>query len=353
MSQPDVLFEARGLSKTFNARREQNGGAGAVASAVRAVSDLDLTIHRGEILGLVGESGCGKSTTGMLLTLLERPDAGTLHFEGQDSSDLSGSRLQAFRRRVQIVFQDPYESLDPRFTVESTLTEPLIVHGIGRSSSERRSKVRETLERVELRPAEAFLQRYPRDLSGGQRQRIAIARAIILNPDFLVADEPVSMLDVSVRAGVLNLMKRLKDELRMTYLFITHDLAVARYMSDRIAVMYLGKIVEMGRADTILGSPQHPYTQLLLQSVPEPDPDVKPAAVFDEYAVPDATDVPAGCPFHPRCPFAMEACTRHEPALLPTGNGHDVSCFLYHEPSTGRLLDANERPQRAVGARAS
>jgi oligopeptide/dipeptide ABC transporter ATP-binding protein len=350
MAHPEVLFEARGLSRTFSGRRTSNSPAGANATSVRAVSALNLTIHRGEILGLVGESGCGKSTTGMLLTLLERPDAGTLRFEGEDASDLRGKRLQAFRRRVQIVFQDPYESLDPRFTVESTLTEPLIVHGIGRSSSERRRMVRETLERVELRPADAFLNRYPRDLSGGQRQRIAIARAIILNPDFLVADEPVSMLDVSVRAGVLNLMKRLRDELRMTYLFITHDLAVARYMSDRIAVMYLGKIVEIGRTETILGAPQHPYTQLLLQSVPEPDPDVKQAPAFEEYAIPDATDVPVGCPFHPRCPFAMDACRRQEPVLLPTGDDHDVSCFLYHEPVASGHGDSRERSQPAPGA---
>lgn len=332
MQHPEVLVEVRGLSRTFDARRVSASQAGGNDSPfVRAVSALDLTIYRGEILGLVGESGCGKSTTGMLLTLLERPDAGTVSFQGQEVNHLHGRPLQAFRRRVQIVFQDPYESLDPRFTVEETLAEPLVVHQIGRSPSERRGMVRDTLERVELRPADAFLRRYPRDLSGGQRQRVAIARAIILNPDFLVADEPVSMLDVSVRAGVLNLMKRLREELRMTYLFITHDLAVARYMSDRIAVMYLGKIVELGRTDAVLGTPQHPYTQLLLQSVPEPDPDIKHTHALAEDAIPDATEVPEGCSFHPRCSFAMEVCRRREPTLLPNGDGRAVSCFLYHD----------------------
>lgn len=326
----DVLVAAHQLVKTFPARRRTSSpNSSAGPAVVQAVSDVSFEIRRGEILGLVGESGCGKSTTGALLTLLDRPDSGQISFEGQDVTHLRGHALRAFRRRVQIVFQDPYESLDPRFTVENTVTEPLLVHGIGQSMGERRDIVRATLERVELRPPDTFMRRYSHDLSGGQRQRVAIARAIVLEPHFLVADEPVSMLDVSVRAGVLNLMRRLKDELGMTYLFITHDLAVARYMCDRIAVMYLGKIVELGSAEWVLRQPSHPYAQLLLSSVPEPDPDVRKEQAFSEYSIPDAADVPRGCRFHPRCPFVMDVCRGTEPPMMTIADGHEAACYLY------------------------
>lgn len=268
------LVRGMDLVKTFTLRRQTQDLPGQARTHVRAVEGVSLDIHPGEILGLVGESGSGKSTTGFLLSLLERPDEGRVIFAGRDVTGIKGHELRRFRRRVQVVFQDPYESLDPRFTVEETLAEPLIVHQLSRSRAEQREIVARTLERVELRPAAHFMRRYPHDLSGGQRQRVAIARTIILDPHFLVADEPVSMLDVSVRAGVLNLMKRLKEALGMTYLFITHDLAVARYMCDRIAVMYLGRIVEIGPTEDVLRSPKHQYTQLLLSSVPVPDPDV-------------------------------------------------------------------------------
>lgn len=328
----DVLVAARHLVKSFSLRRKvrsENGRGG--QTHVHAVSDVSLDIRRGEILGLVGESGCGKSTTGKLLTLLERVDQGSVFFGGQDVSRLRGKGLRAFRRRAQIVFQDPYESLDPRFTVEDTLLEPLLVHRLGTSGTDRRDIVRQTLERVELRPASAFVRRYPHDLSGGQRQRVAIARAVILNPDFLVADEPVSMLDVSVRAGSLNLMKRLKAELGMTYLFITHDLAVARYMCDRIAVMYLGKIVEIGTTERVLQKPLHPYTQLLRSAVPTPDPGARDEQTFASYAIPDASDIPRGCAFHPRCPFVMDVCRETVPSLDVVGQEHAVACYLHGE----------------------
>jgi peptide/nickel transport system ATP-binding protein len=234
-----------------------------------------LQIRRGELLVLAGQSGCGKSTLGLMLALLERPTSGAITFEGMDITQLRGAALKHFRRRVQVVFQDPYESLNPRYRVEDAIREPLEIHGIGNSRSERRELVAQTLERVELRPTSKYLRKFPHELSGGERQRVAIARAVALNPSFLVADEPVSMLDVSVRAGILNLMLKLKAELNMTCLFITHDLSLARYISERLAVMFFGRIVEIGPTDTVLKNPVHPYTQLLMRSILIPDPTVR------------------------------------------------------------------------------
>jgi peptide/nickel transport system ATP-binding protein len=337
---PDVLVRATGLTRHFDARGRD--GAGERRRRVRAVSGLDLEIRRGEILGLVGESGCGKTTTGMMLTLLERPDSGRIEFDGRDVTALSGKALRAHRRRAQIVFQDPYESLNPRLTVEDMLAEPLVVQRIGDTRAERQGRVVETLARVGLNPPERYLRRYAHDLSGGERQRVAIARAIVLAPTFLVADEPVSMLDVSVRAGVLNLMLRLRDDLAMTYVFITHDLAVARYVCDRIAVMYLGRIVEIGPAERILAEPKHPYSQLLLRSVPSADPG---AAMLDravraeDAAVSDASHMAVGCSFHPRCPFATDGCRAGEPELRPLDDGRETACFLHASATIGARAD--------------
>jgi len=293
---------------------------------VRAVSGVSLQIRRGEILGLAGQSGCGKTTLGLLLTLLERPTKGSIVFEGVDVSGLRGKALKAFRRKVQIVFQDPYESLNPRYRVEETVMEPLLIHKVGESRAVRQDMVKTTLERAELRPADKFLRNYPHELSGGERQRVAIARAIVLDPLFLVADEPVSMLDVSVRAGLLNLMLRLKEELSMTYLFITHDLSVARYMSDRLAIMYFGKIVELGSTEAVLRNGVHPYTQLLIASVPIPDPTIERDSPVADRAVSGSVTVPVGCYFSVACPSCMETCHSVEPELVEVESGHFVAC---------------------------
>jgi peptide/nickel transport system ATP-binding protein len=273
----DVLVQVTDLERLYPIRstfgaslRSEN------KQFVRAVDGVNLEIRRREVLGIVGQSGCGKTTLGLMLALLERPTRGMISFEGVNISELVGSDLKSFRRKVQIVFQDPYDSLNPRHRVEDTVTEPLLVHDVGQSRVQRRQIVGETLERVGLQPVDKFIRKFPHELSGGERQRVAIARAIALNPLFIVADEPVSMLDVSVRAGLLNLMLDLKEELGVTYHFITHDLSVARYMCDRIAVMYFGRLVEVGPTEAVLHGPQHPYTRRLIDAVPIPDPSIKP-----------------------------------------------------------------------------
>jgi peptide/nickel transport system ATP-binding protein len=325
----DTLVKARGLAREFDIRGR--GGSGGGNGRVKAVAALDLDVRRGEILGLVGESGCGKTTTGMLLTQLERPNEGRIEFDGVDVTTLGGKAMRRHRRRAQIVFQDPYESLNPRLSVEAMVTEPLVVQGIGNSQADRRKRVVETLVRVGLTPPERYLQRYGHDLSGGERQRVAIARAIVLSPEFLVADEPVSMLDVSVRAGVLNLMLQLRDELKMTYVFITHDLAVAHYVCDRVAVMYLGRIVEIGPADQVIVEPKHPYSQLLMRSIPSGDPGVAMLDRFvgeEDEGVGDASRPAAGCSFHPRCPARVDACRSVVPELRQLEDGRKAACHL-------------------------
>jgi peptide/nickel transport system ATP-binding protein len=287
VNEPDILIETRHLTKQYVQRGSLlDSFWSGKQEFVTAVRDVNLQIRRGELLVLAGQSGCGKSTLGMLLTLLERATGGSILFDGQDNTNLRGRALKAFRRRAQIVFQDPYESLNPRFHIEDAIREPLDVHGIGKSRRERRDLVAETLERVELRPASKYLRKYPHELSGGERQRVAIGRAVVLNPTFLVADEPVSMLDVSVRAGILNLILKLKAELNMTCLFITHDLSIARYISERLAIMFFGRLVEIGPTAEVLQNPIHPYTKLLMRSILVPDPTIlREVAGFDPLAV--------------------------------------------------------------------
>ena len=296
---------------------------------VRAVDGVSFTLERGELLALVGESGCGKTTTAQTVLRLLEPVGGRIAFHGDDITSLGQRELRPLRRRMQIVYQDPYESLDPRLTVRKAVEEPLLIHRAGGSKAERAELVQDALERVELSPPGLFLDRYPHELSGGQRQRVAIAAAIVLGPELLVADEPVSMLDVSVRAGVLALLDRLRRD-GLGVLMITHDLSTAAHFADRIAVMYLGRIVEEGSAASVVSDPQHPYTKALLSVVPRRDPRERTRPQILRGEAPDAVRIPAGCRFHPRCPIAIDDCRQIDPALERAGSAssHTAACIL-------------------------
>jgi peptide/nickel transport system ATP-binding protein len=320
-NESDLILEVKDLKKHFAPHQSlAQTLTGKNRNVVRAVDGITFGIRRGEIFGLIGESGSGKTTTGKLVMKLIEPTGGTIRFNGEDVTATDKERTQAYRRQVQMIFQDPYASMNPRFKIKDVLEEPLIIHRIKGDRLEHEAMIVKALNEVKLNPPEEYMGRFPHMLSGGQRQRVATARTLILNPLMLVADEPVSMIDLSTRAEVLHMMKDVQRDLGLSYLYITHDLSTARYFTDRIAVMYLGRIVEMGDADDVIDHPLHPYTRALIDELP----------ISGE--IPSPANIPPGCRFHPRCPYAKPECSAEaEPELIDIGNGHFHACRRYKE----------------------
>ncbi|MCX7024985.1 MAG: ABC transporter ATP-binding protein [Spirochaetes bacterium] len=330
----DVILTVENLKKHFTPHAGLLASLGGPKRVIRAVDGLNFSIRRGEIFGLIGESGSGKTTTGKMVMKLIDPTSGTIVFNGEDVTSIHRQRLQAYRRRVQMIFQDPYASMNPRFKIREVLEEPLVIHRISADRRKRGEMIIKALNEVKMNPPEDYMGRFPHMLSGGQRQRVATARTLILNPMMLVADEPVSMIDLSTRAEILHMMKDVQRDLGLTYLYITHDLSTARYFTDRIAVMYLGRIVEMGPAEEVIDNPIHPYTRALIQAVPEPVTGqvetIKELAISGE--IPSPANIPPGCRFHPRCPFAKPECSgQAEPELMDAGKGHFHACRRWKE----------------------
>jgi oligopeptide transport system ATP-binding protein len=320
----EPILQVKNLVKHFQISGGLFGGG---AGIVKAVDGVSFEIHRGETLGLVGESGCGKTTTGRCILRLEPPTSGEVVFEGRDMSKLSDAEMRGLRRRMQVIFQDPYSSLNPRMTVGQIISEPLGVHGIVPDRAARAARVQDLLRHAGLLPAMA--RRYPHELSGGQRQRVGIARALAMEPSLIICDEPVSALDVSIQAQIINLLEELQAEFGLTYLFVAHDLSVVRHISDRVAVMYLGKIVEITDRKSLYEDPQHPYTKALLSAVPIPDPVVEARRehVVLGGEVPSPLNPPSGCVFHPRCPIAVAECRTTIPELREIKPGHQAACI--------------------------
>ncbi|WP_028983885.1 ABC transporter ATP-binding protein [Sporolactobacillus terrae] len=319
----ESLLHVENLKKYYPIK---GGKFGRVSETVRAVDGVSFSVREGETLGIVGESGCGKSTTGRMIMRLIEPTEGKIVFQNRNLMSLSKKEMRKARKDIQMIFQDPFASLNPRHTVEHIIEEPMIVHNIG-DRKERKARVEELLELVGLSSYHA--KRYPHQFSGGQRQRIGIARALAVRPKVIIADEPVSALDVSVQSQVLNLLKDLQEKFNLTYIFIAHDLSVVRHISDRVGVMYLGKLVELSESEQLYDDPKHPYTKALLSSVPVPNPNVQTERMILQGDVPSPAHPPAGCSFHDRCPFAMDICSKERPHLKKLEDGRLVSCHLY------------------------